>query len=87
VLDPNITTQDELLHLMSIGDVWIERSGSNSFFYLVERQGGRVRPINQQLAKSTIHHFSVTQQRWYQGWGSPKATSISRWIVEGAVED
>lgn len=81
MLNLNLTSVQEVLHLMEIGDVWIERtSATEGFFYLVERQSGHMLPINQALAKSLVHHHQVTQQRWYQGWGSPKPTKIMRWV-------
>lgn len=87
ILDLTITTQEELLHLMKIGDIWIERSGKNAFFVAVERQSGRIVPVNQKLARAVIHHPLVVTQRWREGWGEAKPTEITRWIIDGAIDD
>lgn len=80
-LDLSITTAEQVLHLMELGDIWIERSSRDGFYCAVERMSGMQIPINQSLARSVSKDSRVTRQEWRQGWEVAMPTGPVRWLI------
>ena len=78
--DYNLISVDELFRLLKCGDIWIERNDIGVFFYVVDAATGTIQTINQDVAKNVTNMSAIVMQRWYEGWGSPTATGIMRWI-------
>jgi hypothetical protein len=80
-LDLNLTTAERVLHLMTVGDIWIERDSHLGFYIAIERLSGSPVPINQALAKSITRDPRVTREEWREGWQFAKHTGKVRWVI------